>query len=342
MTTVLHTENLRIGYKNRRQELVVADGINVSLGRGELVALIGPNGTGKSTLARTLAGMQPALNGHAYLLGEDVHRLKPAQLARRLSVVLTERPDVGLLSGYGLVALGRHPYTDWTGRLSEHDEWVIRWAVQAVGAEEIAYKPLVELSDGQRQKVMIARALAQEPELMILDEPTAYLDLPRRAEVMQLLKQLARECEETVVVSTHDLDLALRTADRVWLVSGGTLYDGTPEDLVLDGTFEAAFSGEGVTFDRASGSFRVQGERGMSVSLGGEGVPYIWTKRALEREGFVVTSNGGPSLARVDVQEADGTRTWHVAHDGAYTICRSIGRLVSLLRDEARAREGEA
>jgi cobalamin transport system ATP-binding protein len=282
---VLETQKLTIGYPKHR----VSQDIDVQLFSGELVCLIGPNGAGKTTLMRTLAGMLSPLEGQVNLLGEDVRKLDSRILAQRLSVVLTDRVDVGLLSGYALVALGRYPYTDWTGNLSQHDETIVRWAVEAVGATDIAMRPVNELSDGERQKLMIARALTQEPALMILDEPTAYLDLPRRVEIMQLLRQIARQTERAILLSTHDLDLALRNADRIWLMpKDASLTVGAPEDLVLNGAFEQAFQSEGVQFDRQTGSFRALIDSNKFIALKGEGIRRIWTQRALERAGFTI------------------------------------------------------
>lgn len=281
---ILQTRALSIGYHER----VVAEHLTLSLQRGELVCLLGPNGAGKSTLMRTLAGMQKPLGGQVLLAEQDVHHLKGRDLAQRLSIVLTERPNVGLLNGYALVALGRHPYTDWTGKLSRYDEAVVRWAVDAVNAGDIAGQPINEMSDGQRQKFMIARALAQESDLILLDEPTAYLDLPRRVEIMQLLRHLAHETGRAILLSTHDLDLALRSADSLWLMSEGVIQSGTPEDLVLNGAFESAFAGDGIQFDRRTGSFTVHRPAQNPIAVQGEGIAYIWTCRALERAGFTV------------------------------------------------------
>ena len=299
---ILQTHDLAVGYAGRPARIIV-DQINVSLHAGELVCLIGPNGAGKSTLIRTLAGMQAPLRGSVTLMDEDVHTLPARDLARRLSVVLTERVNPGLLTASTLVALGRHPYTDWSGRLSVHDTAVVRQAIADVGAEALADRQVGELSDGERQKIMIARALAQEPALMILDEPTAFLDLPRRVEMMQLLRRLAHESQRTILLSTHDLDLALRTADRIWLMpSGEPLQVGAPEDLVLSGAFEAAFRAEGVTFDAQTGAFRIQSETRGRVSVSGDGLPALWTKRALERAGFTVSSSSESAIAQVEVE----------------------------------------
>ncbi len=192
-----------------------------------------------------------------------------------IGIVLTERVNVGMLSSFALVALGRHPYTGWSGRLTTEDHAAVEWALKAVGAAELSSQHVAEISDGERQKVMIARALAQAPRLIILDEPTAYLDLPRRAEIMSLLKRLARTTHRAIIFSTHDLELALRSADGMWLLSHGkeicrtnamtgkaaTISTGAPEDLALDGSMDNTFESEGVTFDQRNGSFVIAADR---------------------------------------------------------------------------------
>lgn len=333
--SILQTKNLAIGYAApRKPDYVVAQNLNLSLQAGELVCLLGPNGAGKSTLLRTIAGMQPPLAGKIILAEDDISKLKPQELATRLSIVLTERPNVGLLNGYALVALGRHPHTDWTGRLTRYDEAVVRWAVDAVGAADLATQPVMQLSDGQRQKFMIARALAQESALMILDEPTAYLDLPRRAEIMHLLRYLAAETGRAILLSTHDLDLALRSADRLWLMADGAIHTGMPEDLVLNGTFEAAFRGQGVTFDRATGTFSVAHEHGQIIAIQGHGIPHTWTQRALKRAGYVVidAAEVPPSTyPTIAIDEATAEPTWHLHINGDTHHHHSIHDLLAQL-----------
>jgi iron complex transport system ATP-binding protein len=331
---VLQTHHLTVGYRRPRQSArAVVSNIHVSLKAGELVCLIGPNGAGKSTLMRTLAGMQPPLAGHVSLDKGDVHRMKTAELARRLSIVLTERVEVGVLSAYALAALGRYPYTGAGGALTAHDEAVVQWAMEAVGAAHLAARDVGELSDGERQKVMIARALAQEPSVMLLDEPTAFLDLPRRAEMMQLLRHLARDTGRAVLLSTHDLDLALRSANRIWLLpTGGPLQTGAPEDLVLSGAFQSAFQSEGVAFDSYNGSFRVQTRAAGQVDLIGDGLPALWTARALEREGFCAVRNGQNSPIRIEVLQQDGQPHWRLASvDGVTRDFTSIADLIRAL-----------
>lgn len=331
---VLTTHGLAIGYTApRRPDIIIQADINVTLHAGEMVCLLGPNGVGKSTLMRTIGGMQEPLNGRVLLGGDDVYRLAGRELARRLSVVLTERPNTGLLSGYALTALGRHPYTGWNGNLSAEDEAVVRWAVAAVGAQDVAHRPVVEMSDGQQQKLMIARALAQEPDLMLLDEPTAFLDLPHRVEIMRLLRQLARDANRAILLSTHDLDLALRTADRIWLMSEQSgLQTGAPEDLVLSGVFEAAFRKDGVQFDAQTGSFRINTPAAGQVALVGEGLSALWTQRALEREGFQIANNGAVPTTRIEVIGQNGSTTWQTTVNGQTSEHHSLHEVVSHLQ----------
>jgi iron complex transport system ATP-binding protein len=287
---VLTAERLSVGYwAGRGAPAVVLRDLNLTLHSGALVCLIGQNGAGKSTLMRTLAAVQRPLAGTVRIGGEDVHQLPIKRRARLISIVLTERAQTGLLSAREVTALGRLPHTDWTGRLSEADRAIVDWALQAVGAQVLAARPISELSDGERQKVMIARALAQETPLIFLDEPTAFLDLPCRVEIMALLRRLAHCTGRAILLSTHDLELALRSADRIWLLDGdGALQAGAPEDLVLSGAFARAFASESAAFDASSGTFKLCTEVRGALAVQGEGLRALWTRRALERAGFVV------------------------------------------------------
>jgi iron complex transport system ATP-binding protein len=332
-TPILHTQHLSIGYTNGRQRVTVCAGIEAALYPGELVCLIGPNGAGKSTLMRTLAGMQVPLAGGVRLGDDDVRDLPPRELARRLSLVLTERVEAAGMRAYELVALGRQPYTGWLGELSALDDQVVQQALRQVGAAELAARPLDELSDGERQKVMIARALAQEPKVMLLDEPTAFLDLPRRAEIMAMLRRLARDTGRAILLSTHDLDLALRSADRIWLLpKGGQLRAGAPEDLVLSGAFEQAFRSEGVQFDSYTGSFHTRTVAAGVVDLHGEGLPAIWTTRALERAGYCVAPGGQGSPLRVELHGEHADTRWHLHRAGLVAVFESVDGLLAALK----------
>lgn len=338
MDAVLQTKDLSIGYHSKNQApYVVANQISVQLNRGEFVCLLGPNGAGKSTLIRTLVGMQAPLAGSVTLMNEDVLSLSAQELARLLSVVLTDRVQVGILSVRDLVALGRYPYTDWTGRLTADDEAVIDWAIKSANAQSLMHRNVNALSDGERQKVMIARALAQQPEVMVLDEPTAFLDLPRRVEMMALLQHLAHSTNKAILLSTHDLDLALRSADRIWLLpQGGPLLVGAPEDLILSGAFERAFQSDGVHFDADTGAFQIVAQTGDAVVLIGDGKQAYWTKRALERAGLQVCEDAVlEDVKQVVVIEKDGETFWRVRCGGNETVCRAIYEVVAELKDQS-------
>ena len=308
---VLEAGRLVLGYRRgRRRVSRISTELDLAVEEGELVCLLGPNGAGKSTLLRTLAGMQPALSGWIRLLGRDLAQLSPSALARRVSVVLTEPLISGNLTARVLVSLGRYPYTNWTGRLSAEDWAKVDRSLAVLSAEALADRPVAELSDGERQKVLIARALAQEPRLMILDEPTSFLDVPRRIEMLALLRDLVRGQGCSVVLATHHLDLALHYADRLWLQPvGGPFETGAPEDLALSGALERTFSSRGLKFDPERGEFRFSRHPvGHRIGLVGEGLPLVWTRHALERRGFeVVPENEGDRVRVVDV---DGRFVW--------------------------------
>lgn len=258
--TGLRLDGLAVGYGHRRGRRPVLTALTAVAPRGGLTVLLGPNGVGKSTLLRTLAGLQPPLGGRVLLDGSDLARLGRADRARMVSTVLTDRVQVGLLTTADLVGLGRHPHTGPTGRLDATDHAVVDWALAAVGATRLATRDADELSDGERQRAMIARALAQEPSLMLLDEPTAFLDAPSRVTITALLRRLARERDLAVVVSTHDLELSLRVADQVWLVNRvGNLHTGTPDEVIDSGAINATFDGDDLHFDPATRTFELRG-----------------------------------------------------------------------------------
>lgn len=338
-TQVLETRSMTIGYHSRKQrKKMIAKNISLALIPGEVVCLIGPNGAGKSTLLRTLSGLQPPLEGTVWIHGQELSTLSAAELAKNVSIVLTERVNVGMLSVFGLVALGRYPYTDWRGKLLAHDVEVVNWAIRLVGAQSLAARNVNELSDGERQKVMIARALAQQPEMILLDEPTAFLDLPHRIEMMSLLRQLARETETAILLSTHDLELALRTADKIWLLPvGETMQVGAPEDLVLSGAFERAFQHHHLQFDMQQGAFVIPRTLNKQVQLDGDGDGFhaLWTRKALEREGFMVNLSPHDAPIRIQIERRDGIPIWNLNIKNELTNHPSIYELLAALRTHA-------
>ena len=312
MISLLTAQNLVVGYAQK----TVAGPLNFALHPGELVALLGPNGAGKSTLLRTLAGLQAPLAGSLVLADKSLGTLRAAERARLLSIVLTDRVEAGGLTVLELVRLGRHPHTGWLGGLSAHDEAQVQAALAATGTTAFAPRRVAELSDGERQKVLLARALAQDTPLILLDEPTAHLDLPNRVALLRLLHRLARDTQKAILLSTHELDLALQAADRLALLTAeGALHLGTPEDLVLDGTFAVAFARDGLTFDAATGTFPLHAAQGPAVRLVGSGPAAFWTRRALERAGYTL-STSPEALAEVAVSSAPDGYHWALHGQG--------------------------
>jgi iron complex transport system ATP-binding protein len=267
-----------------------------------MVCFMGRNGIGKSTLIRTLAGLQAPIHGRIILPTET--SLPPGVggdggPSTNIAVVLTEKISAVSMTVHELVTYGRYPYLNWTVRLSPADSAIVNDAIDRVGIQSIARKKLHQLSDGQLQMVMIARALAQTTPLILLDEPTAHLDLNNRIEIMRLLRTLAREQNKAILVATHELDLALQTADRVWLAGNNQdVITGIPEDLVLDGTFDTIFQFKG--FNLKTGAVHHTTIPGKTISLDGTGTDYQWTKNALERNGFLITPSAPQKIVIIN------------------------------------------
>jgi iron complex transport system ATP-binding protein len=233
---MIKIENLSIGYLQKNHTKVVASDFNATLNGGELTCLIGANGVGKSTLLRTLSAFQPPLAGHIYVNGKELSRYTDKELARIIGVVLTKRPHIANMTVTEMIGLGRSPYTGFWGTLDSEDTKIVNEAIQLVGIEDLADRMIQTLSDGEKQKVMIAKALAQQTPVIYLDEPTAFLDFPSKVEMMQLLLRLSRETGKTIFLSTHDLELALQIADRLWLMDRTEgLTVGTPRELADSG-----------------------------------------------------------------------------------------------------------
>lgn len=247
--------NLSIGYG---KHTVVSD-INATLNSGRLTCLLGRNGVGKSTLLRTLAGFIPPIAGKIYIQGTPLERLSHQELAEKISVVLTERMDIRNLTATELVGLGRTPYTGFWGVLSDEDHKIVSKSMQLVGIEQLAERNISSLSDGERQKVMIAKALAQQTPIIILDEPTAFLDFQSKVDTLRLLAQLAHELDKTVFLSIHDIELALQITDAIWLLDDQQkLHTGTTTQLIENGTLRHFIESEHIRFDADDRVVRLQ------------------------------------------------------------------------------------
>lgn len=327
---LLQVKELVIGYKRTADgHKKVAGPLNLEMYAGQLVCLLGPNGCGKSTLLRSIAGLQPVLNGYIEVEGQRLDQLPPAHIAKIISLVLTDNVRSGNLDVYSLIALGRYPHTGWLGTLSKKDKEIIDLAIQSTHTAAFLPRKLDSLSDGECQKVMLARALAQDTPLVILDEPTAHLDLPSRIQLMGLLHQLAREMNKAILISTHELDLALQAADEIWLMSDGDLTTGLPEELVLNGSFQQAFDKEGILFDTSTGTFNLHHKGIKQIRIQGEGKVVFWTKRALVRMGYEILS--GETDVSLTVKEEEGEVVWSVDHKGDVRVYRQLPELLDAL-----------
>lgn len=321
----LGAERLRIGYRSKGHDICIAEALNLKIRAGDFICLLGSNGVGKSTLIRTLAGIQSPLRGSLHLCNQSYEELSLRERARKVSIVLTEIPWLGILDADSLVALGRYPYSGRFGTLGPKDRERIDWAFQAVNATNLRGRQVAQLSDGERQKLLIARALAQDTSLILLDEPTAFLDLPRRLELMTTLRKLAHQESMGILLSTHDLDLALRFADHVWLLDEqGTLTKGYPEVLAVTGEIGRAFSKKPVTWDAENATFYVEGSAGFKASVEGGGTNALWTKRALQRFGFTFVETSGRADLSVQISTKEQVPKWHIDYNGCEAHLNSI------------------
>lgn len=285
-------QNLAIGYNSKKERKIVAENINCSIFSGELTCLLGANGIGKSTLLRSLSAFQSKLSGNIYIQGKEIGLYTEKELSMLISVVLTEKFDIKNMTARELIGLGRSPYTGFWGKLSKEDEAIVDKSISLVKIENLAQRMIHTLSDGERQKVMIAKALAQETPIILLDEPTAFLDFPSKVEIMQLLHQLSRKMNKTIFLSTHDLELALQIADKVWLMDKQTgIRIGTPEDLSLNGNLSHFFARKGIIFDQDTGLFRVENDYTKQIKLLGHGQKYAMIRKALLRNGIMASRN---------------------------------------------------
>lgn len=313
--TIVYTSDLSIGYNKDGKVLCLFDHLNITLSAGELVCFMGPNGIGKSSLIRTLAGLQKPLEGKIQIPKEQA-----------IALVLTDKITAVNMSVYDLISFGRYPYLSWNISLSEKDHALINQAIALVHIEALINKRLYELSDGQLQMVMIAKALTQDTPVLFLDEPTAHLDLNNRVEIMNTLRELSRTAGKAILVATHELDLALQTADRIWLATHDKkIKEGIPEDLVLDGSFDQVFQFKG--FDLKTGKVHHKPYRNISVNLIGDGHEYLWTKNALERAGYEVAKTSPISI------EVNATATsWKLSSEKTNTAFPSLAELLNNLK----------
>jgi len=351
-TPVLRAKGLSIGWSRGRVRSILASGISLELLPGEFASLIGPNGAGKSTLLRSLAGFQRPLSGEVELCGDPVTAIPVEERARRAACVFTGRIDSGWFTVFDIVAFGRYPFTDARNRLSGRDHAAVADAIESVGLEDLSARRFSELSDGERQKALIARAIAQDCPLLVLDEPTAFLDALARIEIFHLVLRLAREGGKAVVLSTHDLDLALRYADRLWLLDRDHRFEaGVPEALAMSGGIARAFDGPQLRFDSGSGTFRAtEAAQSLRVSVEGEDPEAAWTERLVARLGFELVPPAPPDAAQPDPRPPDAAISirrrassieWALRTGGgdrSFDAIEGLAEALRFLRAKGRAR----
>lgn len=328
----IELQDLTIGYRKGNFQLKILENLNATLYRGELVCLVGENGVGKSTLLRTISGVQLPLSGNVLIKGRPLGEISSMELARTISLVLTDRIYAGNLSVKELVALGRYPYTNWLGNLGKEDQQKIEWALEITGTQYLEDQLISELSDGQFQKTLIARALAQDSDMIILDEPTAHLDLVNKIIILKLLKDLASNTGKSILMATHELELSLQIADIIWMAyNKDRMVSGTPEDLILNGSFSKMINHDAIHFDDLHGRFKIKNETDKICSLSGEESVYFLTQNALQRKGWTI-SNVKSDVA-IEIQKNEGDFKWLVKQNEIEKNATSIMELLDILNN---------
>lgn len=331
MKTVLQTYNLEIGYRVGGEKKSVASGINISLYKGELVSLLGANGKGKSTLLRTLAGNQPALSGRVEINGQALETVSKRRLAKLMSLVYTDHTNAGGLTVRELVELGRQPHTGFLGRLDAEDRKIVDKALADAGIAHKANDFVAELSDGERQKAMIARALAQETPIIFLDEPTAFLDVASKIETMRLLHRLARENDKAILLSSHDVSQTLRLADRLITIdAAGDLKCGVTEQMVVSGELEQLFDADRIRFETLEGNFYACENYRATANIKSESETVkMWIKNALRRNLFEPVESG----AEINIKESSDGGFEMTVNNGNVENFSGIGEISERLNN---------
>lgn len=330
---ILSLDELRIGYSEGKTRNILLPPLNASARRGEMIALIGRNGIGKSTLLRTIAGLQTPLGGDIVYSGKSIREYSRNDLARTIGYISTEIVKVSNMRVYDLVALGRYPYTNWFGRIDPGNHEIIIDAIEKTGMSALSWRLVSELSDGERQKAMIARILAQDTGILVMDEPTAFLDIGSKFEILHLMHLLSQESGKTIIFSTHDLNVAMSQADKIWLIIDNQLLEGAPEDLMLQGSFEHLFDSSAYHYNSEHGTYSfITGNRG-EIYVAGEGIMLHYTKKALNRAGYSVLEGEGQPFLRLP---SGNCRSWQLIDGSIVTDFGSLYDFVTWLNSADR------
>lgn len=285
-TDIIILENLTIGYGSGKNAIILLNNISKSVSTGEMIALIGRNGTGKSTLLRTIAGLQAPLGGEILIKGRKIKEFSGIDLAREVGYISTELLKVPDMRVYDMIALGRFPYTGWFGRIDNESHKRIIESAERAGISSFIHRPVNELSDGEYQRAMIARVIAQDSSVLFLDEPTTFLDIRSKFEILSLLYDLSRKRMKTILFTTHDIETAAGISDRIWLLLDRGIVEGAPEDLYLSGHIDHLFRSAIVEIEFKNGGYHLKKPASGRVVVAGEGIKKFWTERAMERIGF--------------------------------------------------------
>jgi len=327
---ILNLDSLRIGYQSGKSKKVLLPPITSSACRGELIAVIGRNGIGKSTLLRTLTGLQPPLGGNIFYYGKKISGYSKMELAQKVGFISTEIVKVSNMKVYDLVALGRFPHTNWIGKIESNDRSKINDALAKTSMQTFSMKFVSRLSDGERQKVMIARLIAQDTSIMIMDEPTAFIDIAGKYEILQLMHTLTHTSDKTIIFSTHDLQMAINQSDKIWLILENELIEGAPEDLMIAGAFDHLFDSSIVDFNSEDGTFSFHNNTKGSIYIEGKGHKRHWTEKAISRAGFHVSNEKtNPYI----IIPSGNNNFWKLSAVSYTYECTSLYELIKCLSD---------
>jgi iron complex transport system ATP-binding protein len=329
--TMLRLLDLYIGYKSKKKARPILSSVCLQAMDNDLIAVIGRNGIGKTTLLKTIAGILKPVNGKAELDSTDIQLIQRRDLAKKMSYVSTELVNSPNMTVYDLVALGRHPHTGWYGKLQSVDKEIIQRSIILMHLDHLSAKSLAELSDGERQRALIARALAQDTSIIIMDEPAAFLDVVNRYEVMLMLRKICRAENKTVIFSTHDLSLALHEADKIWLLLPDYSLEGSPEDMIMSTRLNDLFKGSNMKMIEETGQISLGHETLGYVSLTGDVTLTKWTTKALERMGYLVNKSAD-SIFEIHTGHKNEAAEWIIQKKELNWTVHSIYELSLLIR----------
>ncbi len=333
-STYLKGQNLKMGYQHSGKTQIILENLNLQANASELIGLIGRNGSGKSTLLRCLMGMRPLMQGELILLDQPIHYCTPKQKARKIAYVEASVNLPGNLRVYEIVAYGRYPYSALLRKYDTDAKTKVHHAMEQMKVLHLADRQLHQISDGERQRCMIARALAQDTPIILLDEPAAHLDIANRYELMKMLRKLADEQEKCIIMSSHDLDIMLNYTDKLWLIHQKNIISQAPEDMVIQKNIELLVNASDLNFSMEDAKFQMMGNPRGWLSLKGEGLVFQWTKRALQRIGFDIECNKIGGL-NVIVNECDESTEWEIEFpDKTVHKAFSIEQLIDILKSK--------